>query len=93
VLAKVGIAYDVFSDTVEDPTTDVIEAGVAKLKDGGYDSLVAFGGGSPIDTAKAMSVLAANGGQMRQYKVPNPIPKQASAPARTPTAWRARRWR
>ncbi len=85
VLAKAGIAFDVFSDTVEDPTTDVIEAGVAKLQAGGYDSLVAFGGGSPIDTAKAMSVLAANGGQMRQYKVPNPIPKQGLPMVAIPT--------
>ncbi|HKU93872.1 MAG TPA: iron-containing alcohol dehydrogenase [Vineibacter sp.] len=85
VLAKAGIAFDVFSDTIEDPTTDVIEAGVARMRDGGYDSLVAFGGGSPIDTAKAMSVLAANGGKMRQYKVPNPIPKQGLPLVAIPT--------
>ena len=39
-----------------------------------YDSLVAIGGGSSIDTAKGMSVLYANGGRMRDYKVPNEIP-------------------
>jgi alcohol dehydrogenase class IV len=32
--------------------------------------LIAFGGGSPIDTAKAMTILAAGGGKMRDYKVP-----------------------
>src|SRR6266404_8869213 len=74
ILSKQGVSHDVWSDTVEDPTTDVIEAGVARLKEGGYDSLIALGGGSPIDTAKAMSVLAANGGVMRDYKVPNEIP-------------------
>jgi alcohol dehydrogenase class IV len=35
-----------------------------------YDCLIAFGGGSPIDTAKAMTILAAGGGKMRDYKVP-----------------------
>jgi alcohol dehydrogenase class IV len=65
----------VFSDTIEDPTTTVIELGVARVAAGGYDCLVALGGGSPIDTAKAIAVLAANGGRMRDYKVPNPIPK------------------
>ena len=42
---------------------------------GDFDSLVAIGGGSSIDTAKGISVLAANGGKMRDYKVPNEIPK------------------
>jgi alcohol dehydrogenase class IV len=85
ILSKQGVGHDVWSDTVEDPTTDVIEAGVARLKEGGYDSLIAFGGGSPIDTAKAMSVLAANGGKMRDYKVPNPIPRQGVPLVAIPT--------
>jgi alcohol dehydrogenase class IV len=81
VLAKVtdrldaaGLTWQVFADTVPDPTTEVVDAGAAILKAGGFDALVALGGGSPIDTAKAMSVLSANGGAMRDYKVPNEIP-------------------
>jgi alcohol dehydrogenase class IV len=62
-------------DTVSDPTTEVIATGVERLREAPYDSLVAIGGGSPIDTAKGMSVLHANGGEMRDYKVPNDIPK------------------
>lgn len=69
-LAAAGIAVTVFSDTVPDPTDTVIEAGVAVLQRGNYDCLIGFGGGSPIDTAKAMSILAAGGGKMRDYKVP-----------------------
>src|SRR6266568_1140432 len=69
------IPWAVFSDTVPDPTTDVIALGVARLEAGDFDSLVAVGGGSSIDTAKGMSVLFANGGQMRDYKVPNDIPR------------------
>src|SRR5215472_1540844 len=74
-LDRAGLAWQVFSDTVPDPTDTVVEAGVVALKAGAYDCLVALGGGSPIDTAKAISVLAANGGKMRDYKVPNEIPK------------------
>ncbi|HUC65069.1 MAG TPA: iron-containing alcohol dehydrogenase [Stellaceae bacterium] len=74
-LDAAGITWQVFADTVPDPTTDVVAAGVEVLRAGSYDCLVALGGGSPIDTAKAMSVLAANGGRMRDYKVPNEIPK------------------
>ncbi|HWI26199.1 MAG TPA: iron-containing alcohol dehydrogenase [Stellaceae bacterium] len=74
-LDAASIAWRAFSDTVPDPTSDVVEQGVEALRAAPYDSLIALGGGSPIDTAKAMSVLAANGGHMRDYKVPNEIPK------------------
>ncbi|KPF84350.1 alcohol dehydrogenase [alpha proteobacterium AAP38] len=73
-LRDAGLNPGLFADTVPDPTTDVIAAGATLLRDGGYDGMIALGGGSPIDTAKAMAVLAANGGRMRDYKVPNPIP-------------------
>src|SRR3984893_15230266 len=74
-LDRAGIAWTVFSDTVADPTTTVVEAGIRRLAEGHFDSLVAIGGGSSIDTAKAMSVLAANGGHLRDYKVPADIPR------------------
>lgn len=74
-LRQAGLAFDVFADTVPDPTTDVVAAGTERLVAGGFDSMVALGGGSPIDTAKAMGILAANGGELRSYKVPNPIPR------------------
>ena len=69
-LMEAGLAVSVFSDTVPDPTDTVIEAGVLELKKGDFDCLIGFGGGSPIDTAKAMSILAAGGGKMRDYKAP-----------------------
>jgi alcohol dehydrogenase class IV len=65
-----GLDHAIFSATVPDPTTEVIDAGVAILKDGNYDGMIALGGGSPMDTAKAMNILAAGGGHMRDYKVP-----------------------
>jgi alcohol dehydrogenase class IV len=54
-----GIAFSVFSDTVPDPTDSVIDAGVTRMIDDDFDCLIAFGGGSPMDTAKAMNILAA----------------------------------
>ena len=74
LLDQARIRRQVFADTVPDPTTAVIETGTRILADGNFDSLVAVGGGSSIDTAKGISVLAANGGEMRDYKVPNAIP-------------------
>lgn len=71
-LTAANITFGLFSDTVSDPTDTVIEAGVAALRAAPYDCMVAFGGGSPIDTAKAMAILAAApaGAKMRDFKVP-----------------------
>ena len=69
-LTAAGLTVSVFSDTVPDPTDTVIEAGVIELNKGDFDCLIGFGGGSPIDTAKAMAILAAGGGKMRDYKAP-----------------------
>ena len=55
------------------------------MREGDYDSLVAIGGGSSIDTAKGMSVLYANGGRMRDYKVPNEIPQAGPPVVAIPT--------
>jgi len=76
-LEAAGIHAAVFSDTIPEPTDEVVERGVARLAGQGFDCLIGFGGGSPIDTAKAMAILAAGGGRMRDYKVP----VQADLPA------------
>src|SRR6266852_153742 len=85
LLEKAQIPWSVFSDTVADPTTAVIETGTARLRDGDSDALVATGGGSSIDTAKGMSVLFANGGQLRDYKVPSEIPSMGPPVVAIPT--------
>ncbi len=71
-LRAAGLAPAVFSETVPDPTDSVIEAGVRVLLAGDFDCLVGFGGGSPMDTAKAMAILATapTGTKMRVFKVP-----------------------
>jgi alcohol dehydrogenase class IV len=71
-LKAAGISASVFSETVPDPTDTVVAAGVAALRAGDFDCLVGFGGGSPMDTAKAIAILAAAvpGQSMRDFKVP-----------------------
>ena len=69
-LEAAGIRPAVFSDTNPEPTDTVIETGVREFARAPYDCLIGFGGGSPIDTAKAIAVLASKGGKMRDYKVP-----------------------
>src|SRR5271167_457432 len=84
-LAAAGLAVTVFSDTVPDPTDTVIETGVTELNKGDFDCLIGFGGGSPIDTAKAMAILAAGGGKMRDYKAPFAADKGALPVIAVPT--------
>src|SRR4029078_5144737 len=84
-LQKAGIECAIFSDTVPDPTTDAVDRGVAAFVNGRHESLISLGGGSPIDTAKAMGMLAANGGHAWDYRVPNPIPKSGPPHIAIPT--------
>ena len=80
-----GLCCEIFHETVADPTTVVVDEGVRVFVQGGHDSLVSLGGGSPIDTAKAIGMLAANGGKVRDYKVPNPIPSAGPVHLAIPT--------
>lgn len=70
-LAKAGIAARTFADTVPDPTVASIDAGLAFLRDGDHDCVIGFGGGSPLDSAKAIALLARHGGAMADYKAPH----------------------
>jgi alcohol dehydrogenase class IV len=72
-LDAVSIHSDVFQDTVPEPTVSSIQAGVDKVRDGNYDSIIAIGGGSPIDSAKAIAILGKYGGVMRDYKFPRVV--------------------
>lgn len=65
-----GLNPQLFAGTVPDPTTDSLAAGLAALRAHEADSVIGFGGGSPMDTAKALGLLGAQGGHMRDYKAP-----------------------
>jgi alcohol dehydrogenase class IV len=80
-----GLSCAIFHETVPDPTTTVIETGARIFASGGHDSLLSLGGGSPIDTAKGIGILATNKGRIKDYKVPNPIPVAGPAHLCIPT--------
>ncbi len=84
-LENAGIACGVFSETVPDPTTEAVADGLRAFTQGKHDALVSLGGGSPIDSAKAIGMLASNGGRARDYKVPNEIPKKCPFHLAIPT--------
>ena len=63
VLDKGNIVYSIYSDVVANPTTDNVEEALVKYKEEGCDSLIAIGGGSSIDTAKALGARLAKPGK------------------------------
>ncbi|MCQ8277475.1 iron-containing alcohol dehydrogenase [Acetobacteraceae bacterium KSS8] len=71
VLAEAGIEARSFSGVVPDPTVRAVEEAVAFVRDGHHDCVIGFGGGSSIDTAKAVAVLAVRGGAMQALKAPH----------------------
>jgi len=60
ILDAAGIAYDVFSDIKPNPTIENVQNGVAAFKKSGADCIVAIGGGSSMDTAKAIGIIIEN---------------------------------
>ena len=66
-LTNQGIEYSIYSDICGEPTDTMIEKGLQIYKDENCDFLVALGGGSPIDSMKAIGSLVVNGGSISDY--------------------------
>lgn len=60
ILEKAGVAYELYSDIKPNPTIENVQSGVAAFKACGADCIVAIGGGSSMDTAKAVGIIIAN---------------------------------
>ena len=59
-LEKAGLEYEIFSDLKPNPTVNNVKNGVQAFKDAGADYLIAIGGGSSMDTAKAIGIIINN---------------------------------
>ena len=60
VLDKDGLAYEIYSDIKPNPTIENVQSGVAAFKASGADYIIAIGGGSSMDTAKAVGIIINN---------------------------------
>ena len=60
VLDKNGLVYEIYSDIKPNPTIQNVQHGVQAFKDSGADYLIAIGGGSSMDTAKAIGIIINN---------------------------------
>jgi len=84
-LEAAGIPFTVYDQVLTEPTVDHTEAGLKIYKESQADFLVAVGGGSPIDTAKAISALANNPGKMSDFAGANKIPRPGAPLIAVPT--------
>lgn len=67
-LAQRGVGTIVYDETYPNPTTANVEAGLALLRQNECDCVISLGGGSPHDCAKGIALVAANGGDIRDYE-------------------------
>lgn len=76
-MKEAGYEADAFIETEANPSVDTVNKAADLYKKCGADMIVAFGGGSPMDVAKAVGVIVKYGGEITDYegggKVPGPI--------------------
>jgi alcohol dehydrogenase class IV len=85
-LETAGLVYSVYNKVVNEPTMAHAEEGLKVFKESGADFLIAVGGGSPIDAAKAVAALATNPGRkITEFMGPNKIPNPGAPLIAIPT--------
>ena len=88
MLAKAGVAYAVFEGVTGEPTDKMVEAGMVVREQEKCDFLIAVGGGSPIDTMKAIGVVAVKGGSINDWygkEITGALPPMAAVPTTSGT--------
>mgnify|MGYP005840828779 FL=1 len=67
-LEQMKVQFALYDAVATEPTVDYVKEGLKSFRDNGCDFLIAVGGGSPIDTAKAIAIMATNPGSIKDYK-------------------------
>jgi len=78
-LSQAEIQFAVYSGVFTEPTVDFVQEGIRSYRESGCDFLLAVGGGSAIDTAKAIAVMATNSGAIGDYQGANKV-REPGAP-------------
>jgi len=74
ILARAGFAFDSFTETEANPSVETVDKATKAFIDSGADCIIALGGGSPMDVAKAVGVLAKFGGSIGDYEGADKVP-------------------
>jgi alcohol dehydrogenase class IV len=67
LLSSIKLSFAIYDDTRPNPIEEDVEKGVEAYKSNGCDSLIAIGGGSPMDVAKVIKIMASNPSPLSQY--------------------------
>lgn len=70
-LREGGFGFGVFDEIMPDPTDDMVLAGIDVLEQGGFNCVIAVGGGSPLDVGKAIAVMSQGSRNLLDYRPPN----------------------
>ena len=84
-LQQSGVQYAIYDSVNMEPVVEYVQEGLAALRGNGCDCLIAVGGGSPMDTAKAISVMATNAGSIEDYMGLGKVPKKGIPVIAVPT--------
>lgn len=88
MLEKAAVSYAVFDGVTGEPTDKMVEAGRKVWESEKCDFLIAVGGGSPIDTMKAIGVVAVNGGSINDWygkEITGTLPSMIAVPTTSGT--------
>ena len=85
LLEAAGVTFAVYDKVVSEPTMEYTEEGLKVFKEAQAEFLIAVGGGSPMDAAKAISALARNPGKMSDFMGANKIPQMGAPLIAIPT--------
>lgn len=85
LLEKAGYGAELFNDVEANPSTVTVEKAVQAFKESGGDCIIALGGGSPMDVAKAVGVVAVYGGAIEDYEGGGKVPGKITPVIAIPT--------
>lgn len=74
VIVNAGLKYSEYLDVLPNPTVEIVDAASKVYKESGATSMLALGGGSPMDVAKAVGVVAKFGGSITDYEGVGKVP-------------------
>lgn len=74
IISEAGLSFASFLDIEPNPSVSTVNAAVKEYQESGATSIVALGGGSPMDVAKAVGVVAKFGGEITAYEGANKVP-------------------
>ena len=80
-----GVSFAVFDGVYTEPIVEFVQEGLKAYRENGCDFLLAVGGGSPMDTAKAISVMVTNSGSIEDYQGLGKIPQKGRPVIAVPT--------